>query len=196
MWPWEHVAFGYLLLTAFVHVRRRRSPAGRAVLVVVLATQLPDLIDKPLGWVFHVLPSGTSLAHSFVVGVPVVVAVALFAARRGYRSEAVALTLGYGSHLLGDVFYRAVVGGSASLSVFLWPLVPQSPEPGVPLAILVVHLLFVFVRFLTTPAGLFYLGFEVLFLATAFAAWVRDGTPGRDVIRTWSDRRPNERFSR
>ena len=196
MWPWEHVAFGYLLFSPFTHVRRHRLPSGRAVIVVVLATQLPDLIDKPLGWVFHVLPSGTSLAHSFVIAGPIVIAVAAVAARRGYRSEAIALTLGYGSHLLGDVFYHAVVGGSASLGIFLWPLVPQSPEVGTPLWPLVGHLLVVFVDFLATPAGLFYLGFEVLFLATALAVWLRDGRPGLDTMHAWFGQNHEERFTR
>ena len=48
MWPWEHLAFGYVLYSLGVRTLRGRTPRGPPVLVLAVATQVPDLLDKPL----------------------------------------------------------------------------------------------------------------------------------------------------
>ena len=75
MFPWEHAAVAYLLYAGYARWHDGTAPGGWAVLVVLVASQLPDLIDKPLAWQFGLLPSGRSLAHSVFVAVPVVVVV-------------------------------------------------------------------------------------------------------------------------
>ena len=61
MWPWEHLAFGYLLWSLWLRARGRSLPGDWEALVLVFATQLPDLVDKPLAWQLGVLPGGRSL---------------------------------------------------------------------------------------------------------------------------------------
>lgn len=80
-------------------------PAGLPV-VVGVASVLPDLIDKPLGWWLGALP-GVGLGHSVFFAVPVVLLAWAFAGGR----YAAPLGIGLLSHLVGDVFYKAVVAG-------------------------------------------------------------------------------------
>lgn len=47
-------------------VRERRLPNAKHTVVPLYATQLPDLIDKPLAWSVGILPTGRSLAHSLL----------------------------------------------------------------------------------------------------------------------------------
>ena len=67
MWPWGHVALGYLFYSLYVHWRHDRPPSAPAAIAVGVGTLLPDVIDKPLAWWAAVLPNGRSLAHSAVV---------------------------------------------------------------------------------------------------------------------------------
>ena len=64
MWPWGHLAVGYLVYSGLSRWRFGRLPGSVATLAVALGTQLPDLVDKPLAWTVNVLASGRSLAHS------------------------------------------------------------------------------------------------------------------------------------
>lgn len=119
MWPWGHLAFAYLLHSAFVHLRYRRRPAWPGVALVALGSQVPDLIDKPLAWTLNVLPSGRSLGHSVLVGtVIVVVAVALL---RRYDLRGWPFALGYYSHLAGDSIRPVLDGRFQDLAFLLWP---------------------------------------------------------------------------
>ncbi|MCL7419035.1 MAG: metal-dependent hydrolase, partial [Halalkalicoccus sp.] len=92
MWPWGHAALAYVLYSA---LRRRRggSPGGVATIVVVFASQLPDLIDKPLAWTLGVIPSGRMLAHAPAVALPLCVAVYWYFARRSRAEYGVAFGL-------------------------------------------------------------------------------------------------------
>ena len=60
MWPWGHLALGYLLHSPLARARFGRPPTDRATLLLVIGTQLPDLVDKPLAWWLGVLPAGRS----------------------------------------------------------------------------------------------------------------------------------------
>jgi len=77
MWPWGHLAVGYVAFSVFVRFRLGRQPSGHAALALAVATQLPDLIDKPLAWQFGLLSSGISVAHSILVGVPLAFALGI-----------------------------------------------------------------------------------------------------------------------
>jgi hypothetical protein len=48
MWPWGHLAVGYLLSAGAAYLRDHSSPRGLAVVALAAGTQLPDLLDKPL----------------------------------------------------------------------------------------------------------------------------------------------------
>lgn len=124
MLPWEHAAVAYLLYSGYSRVRYGEPPKGWPVLIVLFASQLPDLIDKPLAWHFGVLPSGRSLAHSIFVGVPLSALVLGLAHRRGRPELGSAFTIGYLSHLATDAV-PLYPSASTSFESILWPLFDQ-----------------------------------------------------------------------
>jgi len=128
MLPWEHAAIAYLLYSGYSRLRYGRPPNGWAVLVVLFASQLPDLIDKPLAWQFALIPSGRSLAHSVFVGVPLS-AVAVVLARQ-YEAHEIgsAFWIGYLSHLATDAV-ALYPGAETNFASILWPLVSQEGAP-------------------------------------------------------------------
>lgn len=177
MWPWEHLAFGYVLYTLGRRGLGEGPPSDWPVLALAVGTQFPDLIDKPLAWEFGVLPSGLSLAHSLLFALPVTAAAVAVATRGGRRPVGTAFSVGYLSHLLGDVLYSPLTGGELSMGFLLWPLVPRPAGNGELLAT-VGRLWVSFVEFLGTPRGRLYLAAELAFLALAFGLWLWDGAPG------------------
>lgn len=180
MWPWEHLAFGYLLWAGSVHLRGRRRVRADEALAVVLATQLPDLIDKPLAWTFAVLPSGVSLAHSLSFALPVTAAAVLLGRRTGRRTAAAAFAVAYGSHLLGDALYPLVRGHSFSPWFALWPFVSVPSNHAHPHGLLrnVAYYLDGYIAMLLSPRGFAYVVLELALLGAALAVWLYDDTPG------------------
>jgi len=163
MWPWGHLAAGYLCY----RVANREAPAAGPASALAVGTQLPDLIDKPLAWSVQVLPNGRSLGHSLLVAVPVLVALVLLVDERR-RRVAVALATGYLTHLATDALYPFVHGEWYYLGFLGWPVVPPVEyETG---QSFLAHLL----AFSVTPRT----GFEVLLFVVALAVWYRDGRPG------------------
>ncbi|MFC6813228.1 metal-dependent hydrolase [Natrialbaceae archaeon GCM10025810] len=120
MYPWEHAAVAYLLWSGASRWHNGTPPAGWPVLVVLLASQLPDLIDKPLAWQFGVVSSGRSLGHAAVIAVPLAVGVFVVARRAGRSPVGGAFAVGYLAHLATDVSPR-FPGGAWDLTVVLWP---------------------------------------------------------------------------
>lgn len=176
MWPWEHLAVGYLLYSAWCRVVWKRPPTTRGALVVGFASVLPDLIDKPLSWWLHVLPSGRSLAHSLLTFLPLAVLVVLLGARVNSQKSSVAFIVGYASHLAGDVAYPLALRGEFYANFLLWPLMSVGGDTERVLPHLR-ELVAAFVEFLGTPRGSAYLVGELALLALTFAVWLRDGTP-------------------
>jgi len=127
--PVEHFLFAMVPVALFVWVRRRRRPLGTTVLVVLVATQLPDAVDKPLAWTFGVLPSGRMLAHSVVVSVPLLAVGTVLAARRGYGGHAAVFAVAYLSHIAGD-FYPVLWEGPSYYFYpnLFWPLLSANPD--------------------------------------------------------------------
>ena len=192
MWPWEHLSVGYLLYSATMRAVYRRPPGDVGALAVVLGTQFPDLIDKPGGWVLGVLPSGTSVAHSAFVAVPVSLAAVALARRRGATEVGLAFAVGYLSHLAGDVFFSVLIGEGLAFGAVSWPL-GEEPAGGTVSVFGIVSRLFGrWVEYLASPAGIGYVLFEVGLVAVAVAVWVRDGTPGLGLLgrvrRIWERR--------
>lgn len=176
MWPWGHLAVGYLAFTLAVRTRAERRPRGGETLVLAVWTQFPDLVDKPLALTLGVLPSGRSLAHSLLVAVPILVLVTAYARRRGYASLGVAAATGYLTHLAGDSLRPVATGEFESLGSLAWPITALAPSSG-PGG----HgILDVVLSVSPTP----YVAFQVALVGIAAAAWVADGSPGvRDVRR-------------
>ncbi|MFB6152309.1 MAG: metal-dependent hydrolase [Haloarculaceae archaeon] len=178
MWPWGHLAAGYLVYTLAVRGRSGRAPGDWPVLVALFATQVPDLVDKPLAWTLSVLPSGRSLAHSLPVAALVLPAVWAVAARRDARPLAGAFAVGYLSHLLTDALYPLLALDFYHARFLAWPLVAP-PAYEIEQSFLA-H--FALVDFSPEFA------FELLLVAAASVAWHADGHPGLATVRSWSGR--------
>lgn len=177
MWPWEHLAFGYVLYALGRRGWDGRGPANREAVAVAVGTQLPDLVDKPLAWEFGLLPSGVSLAHSIFVALPVSALAIVVARRRGAQPLGTAFGVGYLSHIVGDGLYPLLVTGETSVDYMLWPLVPA--HSGYErLANAIPQFWTTFVQFLGTPRGKLYLALELAFLTFALGLWLLDGAPG------------------
>ena len=189
MWPWGHLAFGYVLFSLVSRGWFDEPPRGSSVYVLAVATQLPDLVDKPLSWTFGVFPTGYSIGHSVFVAVPVATAVALAAWRWNRPDAGVAFAVGYGSHLVGDLLVGAVTGQEYVIERVLWP-VATLPPYAVRLGAFERGLAYFteFVVQLRTAEDptllLLYLGPFV----AAFVIWVVDGMPGIPWIRRRSVR--------
>jgi hypothetical protein len=126
MWPWGHLAVGYLCYATYTRYRYDEHPAGAPAMVLAIATQLPDLIDKPLAYQWAVLPGGRALAHSLLFAVPVWT-LGLWLAWRttGWRARAsVAGVIGYATHLGADSLWNLLAGEFGELSFLLWPALP------------------------------------------------------------------------
>ncbi|MFB6080422.1 MAG: metal-dependent hydrolase [Haloferacaceae archaeon] len=172
MLPWGHVAVGYLAYRSLRTVRGRGVPSPAAAVAVVVGTQAPDLIDKPLAWNLGLLPAGRSLGHSLLV---MAVVFALASRLRVVRDRPVAagaFALGAVSHAFADAAGPLVEGTPAAASFLLWPVVP-----------LHVHdsgysILAVFLSLDPTPHVLVGL----VLSAVAAVVWVRDGTPGTGLV--------------
>lgn len=124
MWPWEHLAVGYLCYSLLLHLGFGRSPRNGPTIALVVGTQFPDLVDKPLAWTFGILPNGRSLAHSLLTAL-VLLALVRFVFYR-YRRPwlANAFGIGYLTHLAGDALYPLLAGDLYYLSFLAWPLAP------------------------------------------------------------------------
>lgn len=184
MWPWDHLAIGYLVVSLWHRSRGRDRPGSAEVVAVAVGSQFPDLVDKPLGWGTTLLPSGTSLAHSLLVAVPVAVAAVAVARRVGRATVGVSFALSYLAHLPGDVVYPALLGGGPKFAFLLWPLVPLEPTETTAVVARVGELIDIFLAALATPAGIAFVLFEVVVLAAAVGLWIADGAPGLESVRS------------
>lgn len=173
MWPLGHAAVGYLCYTLATRGRAGDSPTSAAVVALLVGTQFPDLVDKPLAWYLGVLPAGRSLAHSLVVLGPLCAGCYLLA-RRHERSElGVAFGVGALSHPLVDALPALWTPG-LDAAFLLYPIVGvETYEDGAPTAI---ELLLA-----TLPEPWFQL--EFVLAALALTVWSRDGAPGLGVPR-------------
>jgi len=184
MWPWGHLAVGYLLYTAFVRVRTGYPPGNTAALALLFGTQFPDLVDKPLAWGLGVLPHGRVGAHSLPIAVVVVSLVYAYARHRGRPDLAVAFAVGYLTHPFADAFLALSQGRTEYVTYLLWPLSDLRPydTDGIVLASLG--------PFELTLYGVAQLGLALV----AYGVWVADGSPGLDTLyRLLGFRRGGER---
>ena len=183
MWPWGHLAVGYVAFSAFVRVQPETELSDRAVIVLAVATQLPDLVDKPLAWQFGLLNDGIDVAHSLLVGLPLALTVGLVLWNTRRRQLGAAVVIGYGSHVLADILFGALFSESPVLTAFLWPLYGTSPSTTPGLGPKVWALLSNSRALLGTAMGRTYFALEVLLLVSTVALWVADGVPGLGPVR-------------
>ena len=183
MFPWAHIAIGYLTYTVWTKVWNARVPGGAATIALAVGTQFPDLLDKPLGWWLGVY-DGRGIGHSILA--TVVLCGALFAVARRYNREdlAGAFTIGVGTHLVADAAGPLATGSLREAGFLLWPFV--SP-PTYPKDSLFDHLdvWLVQLRLLSQvpPASLLEsrFGLQLALFALLVLVWALDGFPG---IRT------------
>ncbi|QCJ47428.1 metal-dependent hydrolase [Haloprofundus sp. MHR1] len=171
MWPWGHLAFGYVWYSVWSRTTTREPPTEVSTLAVVLGTQFPDLVDKPLAWVFGLLPSGRSLAHS-VLTMALVVGVLYFLARKYRRTDLVtAFGIGYASHLVGDSLSALFDAEYGELAFLLYPLMytDYGEEYG-----------FLY-RLAQLDIGDF-LGPQFLVVLAVVVLWIIDGAPGPGAL--------------
>jgi hypothetical protein len=178
VWPWEHLAIGYLAYSLFVRYVTGHTPQALAVAALVIGTQFPDLIDKPLGWGTSLLPSGTSFAHSLLVAVPLAALAVTATAAVDRGDVGVAFALGYLLHLPADVVYPLLIGRPLNWTFLFWPLLPAPAATTIPIVPFVQELAGQFLTFLSTPRGRLYLLLELGLLGGAMLRWYVDGTPG------------------
>lgn len=139
MWPWGHAAVAFVVLWMLARVRalgRARandaSPSlgefpgmgRRAIVAVLVGSQLPDLVDKPLAWELSVLPTGRSLGHSLLFAVPVIAVVLVVARRRERAFAGVAFGVGYLTGILTDVPGEVFSGEFSRATFLVYPLLP------------------------------------------------------------------------
>lgn len=129
MWPHEHVLFAVIPVSAYIGVRYRRLPSGFTLLLLLVATQLPDIIDKPIAWWFNVFPSGRMLAHSVFIFVPLLGLGYILARRWGWGRRALLFSGAYLSHIVGD-FYPILWLGTEYYFFpnLFWPLLTANPD--------------------------------------------------------------------
>ena len=172
MWPWGHAAVGYLLYSLFSRATRREPPSDATALIMLLGTQLPDLIDKPLAWSVHILPTGRSLGHSLFTALVILLAGRAIFRYVGHRELTVPFAIGHLSGILTDLPVSVLSGDFSRATFLLWPYLPSPTyqlEPS-----FIAHL-----QALTlTP----YLALQFVLGCLMLGLWVLDGTPGLAIF--------------
>lgn len=180
MWPWGHLAVGYLCYVASLKLRDDGKQTLFTLLAVAFGTQFPDLIDKPLAWSVAVLPSGRSFAHSLIIATLIIGVVYHVGRRLHHEETAIAFGFGYLSHSLSDlgptVIFGLLQGDLSQLewtTYLLWPLFPSPPYSND--SSFYEH----FVE-LTLDA---YLITQFVLFGVAIAVWIATGMPGVRKVR-------------
>lgn len=194
MWPWGHAAVGYLVYSLGLRTLGRR-PTGAPVIVLLLGTQLPDLVDKPLSWFLGIFPQGYSVGHSVFVALPVgLVVLAVF---RTHARAAIAFTVGYWSHLVGDIGFGLLTNNPLTFHRVMWPILtlPAYSNDLTGFARIEAYLI-TFINFFAdegAAAALVLLAVYFGPCVVAFILWIVDGTPGLSLLTRTGHRRGGAR---
>jgi hypothetical protein len=175
MWPWEHVAVAYIAYSLLSRTAVARRPGPAETLAVVLGALAPDLIDKPLAWLFGVLSSGYGVGHSVFVAVPLAIAAVVAGAALDRRSVGTAFGVAYLSHLPADVYYGVLLGNDPAYSAVTWPLGASGAPSTRGLLENVAYYFEHFLEFLATPEAKLYIGAELTLLTVAAVLLYLDG---------------------
>lgn len=152
-------------------------PDGRQTAVLLVGTQFPDLVDKPLAWSLALLPNGRSLAHSLLFAVPLLVVLWLVLWRTPFERYVAPFAVGYLTHLLADLPAAVLTGEFTYATYLLWPVLP-SPVYDVPQSF-ATNLQYL----KPTPVVLV----QFLFAFLGLSLWVLDGMPLLPIRRRGSD---------
>ena len=183
MWPWEHAAIGYLVYSLGLRALGRDPPGDREAVGLLIATQVPDLVDKPLSWVFGVFHTGYALGHSALVALPVgVAALAASRARDRFRLG-VAVVTGCWAHLVADVANPLRSGDVPLVERVLWPAVTGTPYEDDLGASRGLTYLSEFVGSLAVLDPVTLVVVYLLLPLVTLAVWVSDGLPGIGSLR-------------
>ena len=87
--------------------------------VVLIATFMPDLFDKPLRYVFHIFPYGRNVLHS-ITGFCLVSLIVLIL--WGGKTGA-GWAVGHGGHILCDAIGDIVAGADRTYIPWFWPFI-------------------------------------------------------------------------
>jgi membrane-bound metal-dependent hydrolase YbcI (DUF457 family) len=161
---WVHAALAYLLYRLVINLDKAGKLTGGAVLALTGGALLPDIVDKPLAFIFSSLPS-RSLTHSIFTTV-IVIVIAVFVARRLNRlAIGTAYIIGHLSHLGADLVDYLFIPEETLLFLF-WPLVTEYHhiDTVFDLLALVSPTPYVLVQMMVTILGV--------------VLWILDGKPG------------------
>jgi hypothetical protein len=187
MWPWGHLAVGYLCYIAWLRVRgaSNRTQTGATLVAVAFGSQFPDIIDKPLAWTVPLLPSGRSLAHSLIIATIVIAIVYRVSQEYGHEDAAIAFGIGYVAHTVSDlgptVIWGLLQGDISQLewtSYLLWPVLASPPYP----------LDSSFQEHIVALQLDSYVVFQFCLVGVALAVWTVSGVPGLRAARSFVHR--------
>ncbi len=170
MWPWGHLAVGYLAYSGFRRLWTNCPPTSFETLSLAVGTQFPDLVDKPLAWGLNVLPTGRSLAHSLLTVSLLLAVTYRYCRRKGIQNLWIAFAVGYLTHPFADVLQPMIAGEYESVTFLLWPILELPAKQPVTLS--------------SSVPGFFL--FELSLVVVALVVWVFDGMPGLDSLRSSS----------
>lgn len=188
MWPWGHLAIGYVCYSLTERTLGDR-PDGAPTLVAIVGSQTPDLIDKPLSWSLDLLSSGYGPGHSLVVAIPGLLGVLAVTDRWGYLRYGLAFAVGYLSHVLADLGLAVLLDKQVTVGRVVWPF---GPSHGYPVDRgLVGRFLEYFIPFaeaiLTGEATGYLVVYLVLFTGV-LVLWAADGFPvARELVEYSTD---------
>lgn len=182
MWPWEHIAVGYLLYSGYVHLSYGESPGTLPALAVLFGALFPDLIDKPLAWSFKVVASGISVTHSLFTAVALSAVSIVVLDRLGHRQVGTGFSIAYLAHLPSDAIYPVLLGSPLHISPYFWPLTTATGAVQGGFLENFVYYFTQFLAFLATPQGLLFLGLEVALIGTTVLVWISDECPGLSIV--------------
>jgi hypothetical protein len=129
--PSEHFIIALLPVAGYALLRDRHLPSLQLVAVTFFGSQFPDLIDKPLAYELHLIPSGRVFMHSLPFAVPLSIAVVAYAVRTDRTRLGAAFAFAHLSHLVADN-QRILPPDPYVSSDLLWPLQPPVMRPAVP----------------------------------------------------------------
>lgn len=182
MWPWGHLAVGYLVYAGLAKWRFDRPPGDLETVILILATQIPDLIDKPLAWTVPVLPNGRSLGHSAFIALALIGLIGWAAKRHGRHDLGWAFGIGYVSHLLTDGLGPFLAGRWAELAFLVWPVLPPVEYSG-PKSIVERFAVLAGELAVGDISGM--LAFQFLLVVLAGVLWTHHECPGLKLLNDW-----------
>jgi hypothetical protein len=194
MLPHGHLALGYILYSVYSRIKYHETINSPTIIFIGVGTQLPDLIDKPLG-LLGVLPSGRALGHSLLFAIPLAVVVGSVLHRwSGEWKLGVAFGLSYVSALLGDgallLIHGTVTRDLIEISFWVWPFLFPADRiveivSNIPILALVVESKSVWAAsVLPTGEALrpWIRSFELGLTSIAVILWLYDGQPGHELL--------------